>query len=357
MSGQCAECSGKQHLQAKLVIGTRNDPLEREADRVADQVLTAPGHAACSATSARVQRFAGPAGGKTATAPASVDHALADSGRPLEPALRQAMERRFGHDFGRVRVHANAAAEQSARDVHASAYTVGHHIMFGANQFAPGTSQGQRLLAHELTHVLQQSRGADGLLQRSPDEGKKPEATFVGCDEKRLSVVQDAIAQAAALARGSVRAFEREYPLTHESAAMRAHFGSLASDQKTTIIERYKHVLANLDRKTYTCAKDNKKVPEQGKVVDLCGEAMSPGSSITLFPVFGNETCPAGPVMLHEAIHNAGAGDDIKKGNNYPPSRSEDNAYSYEYFALDVMAGPKTPELKGRRPTAPKIKD
>jgi hypothetical protein len=267
------------------------------------------------------------------------------------------MERRFGHDFSRVRVHANAAAEQSARDVHASAYTVGHHIMFGANQFTPETVHGQRLIAHELTHVLQQSKGADGLLQRSPDEGKKPEAKFVGCDEKRLPVVQDAIAQAEALALGAVRAFEREYPLTHEIAAMRAHFGSLASDQKATIIERYKHVLANMGRKTYTCAKDAKKVPEQDKVVDLCGEAMCPGSSITLFPVFGKEICPAGPVMLHEAIHNAGAGDDIQKGRSYPPSSPENNAYSYEYFALDVMAGPKTPELGRRRPTVPKVKD
>ena len=104
-------------------------------------------------------------------APASVDHVLASPGRPLEPALRQDMEQRFGHDFSRVRVHSGAAAEQSARDVNAHAYTVGHNIVFGAGRFAPGTHEGRRLIAHELTHVVQQS-GADGI-GASQSNGKR----------------------------------------------------------------------------------------------------------------------------------------------------------------------------------------
>ena len=72
------------------------------------------------------------------------------------------MGQRFGHDFSRVRVHSGGAAEQSARDVNANAYTVGHNIVFGAGRFAPGTHEGRRLIAHELTHVVQQS-GADGI--------------------------------------------------------------------------------------------------------------------------------------------------------------------------------------------------
>ena len=65
------------------------------------------------------------------------------------------MEPRFGHDFADVRVHTDGDAAQSACDVNANAYTVGHDIVFGANRFAPGTSYGRRLLAHELTHVVQ----------------------------------------------------------------------------------------------------------------------------------------------------------------------------------------------------------
>ncbi len=143
-------------LQKKLSIGASNDPLEQEADRIADQVLATPARPTASDAPLRIQRFAGQATGDTGTTPASVDHVLASSGRPLEPALRHDMEQRFGHDFSRVRVHSDEAAKQSAREVNAHAYTVGHDIVFGAGQFAPGTHEGRRLLAHELTHVVQQ---------------------------------------------------------------------------------------------------------------------------------------------------------------------------------------------------------
>jgi len=159
LTGECAECKNKKRLQTKLTIGASNDPLEHEADRVADQVLAAPSHSTVSEAPPRIQRYTGQATEDTDTAPASVDRVLASSGRPLEPTLRQDMEQRFGHDFSRVRVHSGAAAEQSARDVNAHAYTVGRDVVFGVGQFAPATPGGRRLLAHELTHVVQQSAG------------------------------------------------------------------------------------------------------------------------------------------------------------------------------------------------------
>jgi hypothetical protein len=67
------------------------------------------------------------------------------------------MEQRFGHDFSQVRVHSGPVAEQSARDVSAYAYTVGYNLVFGEGRFAPGTHEGRRLIAHELTHVIQQA--------------------------------------------------------------------------------------------------------------------------------------------------------------------------------------------------------
>lgn len=152
---------GGKPLQARLSVGHSNDPLEREADRIADQVLAAPAHATVSGVPRHIQRHTGQAAGSMHTAPAGVDRVLAGAGRPLDAALRQDMEQRFGHDFSRVRVHSGAAAEQSARDVNANAYTVGRQIVFGAGQFAPATAGGRRLLAHELTHVIQQSGAAD----------------------------------------------------------------------------------------------------------------------------------------------------------------------------------------------------
>ena len=157
--GECAECSKKKRLglQTKLKVNEPGDIYEQEADRIADQVMATPAHPAVSGAPPRIQRFSGQSNGQMDAAPASVDQALASPGRPLEPALRQDMEQRFGHDFSRVRVHSGAAAEQSARDVNANAYTVGHDIVFGAGRFAPGTHEGRRLIAHELTHVVQQA--------------------------------------------------------------------------------------------------------------------------------------------------------------------------------------------------------
>ncbi|MGC2774125.1 MAG: DUF4157 domain-containing protein [Bradyrhizobium sp.] len=87
---------------------------------------------------------------------------LRSPGQPLEGATRASMEARFGQDFARVRVHADEHAAQSARAVDAQAYTVGHNIVFGSGRYVPGTPGGQRLLAHELTHVVQQSGGVAG---------------------------------------------------------------------------------------------------------------------------------------------------------------------------------------------------
>ena len=187
-------------VQAKLRIGAPNDKFEQEADRVAEQVMRMPdatpaaesppisltGPEAVQRTCAacanggtcpkceeklrrqpmeeedELQAKQGP-GNTPAVTPevqTQID-SLRGGGQPLDPATRALMESRFGYDFSRVRVHSGASAEQSAHDVNANAYTVGHNIVFGAGRFAPGTNEGQRLIAHELTHVVQQS-GREG---------------------------------------------------------------------------------------------------------------------------------------------------------------------------------------------------
>ncbi|MGH9255750.1 MAG: DUF4157 domain-containing protein, partial [Vicinamibacterales bacterium] len=80
-------------------------------------------------------------------------------GQPLPSSVRSFFEPRFGADLSQVRVHTDAAAQQSARDIDANAYTVGPNIVFGRGRFAPETEGGRRLLAHELTHTLQQTNG------------------------------------------------------------------------------------------------------------------------------------------------------------------------------------------------------
>lgn len=92
--------------------------------------------------------------------PLIVQEVLRSSGQPLDTATRAFMEPRFGHDFSRVRLHTDVKAAESAKAVDALAYTVGSDVVFGSGQYNPTTSSGRQLLAHELTHVLQNSSGA-----------------------------------------------------------------------------------------------------------------------------------------------------------------------------------------------------
>jgi hypothetical protein len=191
-------------IQPSLQISEPGDPLEEEADRVATEITSSPtrterqnefaspgrlhnklavasggppesraGYVADPAL--RIQRLTGGSPNKEpGAAPASVDRALASVGRSLDPALRDELEQRFGHDFSQVRVHTDAAAAQSAREVNARAYTVGHDIVFGAGRFTPATREGQRLLAHELTHVAQQESTKRDALQPAPPDAGTP---------------------------------------------------------------------------------------------------------------------------------------------------------------------------------------
>lgn len=160
-------------LQKKMSIGASNDPLEAEADRVADQVLAKP--AAMGTTAPQIQRLSTQASCHTDAVPESVHRTLAGSGAPLDLGVRHDMEARFGQDFSAVRVHTDAPAARSASDVDALAYTVGSDVVFGTGQYAPGSSGGQRLLAHELTHVVQQGGGPSRpVVQREPVSARKP---------------------------------------------------------------------------------------------------------------------------------------------------------------------------------------
>jgi hypothetical protein len=80
-------------------------------------------------------------------------------GRPLDADVRADMEARLGHDFGDVRVHNDGAAHESARAVNAQAYTVGTNIVFQRDKYEPSSDSGRHMLAHELTHVVQQRSG------------------------------------------------------------------------------------------------------------------------------------------------------------------------------------------------------
>lgn len=167
------------YVQAKLRVSPPGDSHEQEADRVSDQVMRMP--------EPQLQR-AFPCGGGCpkyqtdqpgrkderehkslqmkrvgagdlgqAVVPPIVHDVLRSPGQPLDPEVCAFMEPRFGYDFSRVRVHSGVTAEQSAREFEASAYTVGPDIVFARGQYAPHSVEGRKLIAHELTHVVQQT--------------------------------------------------------------------------------------------------------------------------------------------------------------------------------------------------------
>jgi uncharacterized protein DUF4157 len=116
--------------------------------------------------------------------PPLVHDVLAGSGEAFDTSTRTSMERGFGHELGHVRVHTDAEAAASARAIDALAYTAGHHIVFGAGQYAPHTPAGRRLLAHELTHVVQQA--PPGTIRRQPVPGKTEKA-----NDARLQILAE----------------------------------------------------------------------------------------------------------------------------------------------------------------------
>ncbi|MES1242774.1 MAG: DUF4157 domain-containing protein [Acidobacteriota bacterium] len=160
----CQEEERPPVVQTKLAMGAPGDPYEREADAMADRVVQRLHVGATRRTAApAVQTKADGA----ADVPGSVQHALeggTGGGATMQPALRDEMESAFEADFSGVRIHTGSSAQQLSRDLSAQAFTYGRDIFFNAGEYRPGTRDGRHLLAHELTHVVQQS----GLVRRRP---------------------------------------------------------------------------------------------------------------------------------------------------------------------------------------------
>lgn len=156
-----------------FTVGAPDDAFEREADRIAHQVMSGkPAEVAPDAAAPKLQRL--PASTPNPThAPAEIQQVLGTPGRPLDAKARAFFEPRFGHDFSSVRVHADDVADRSARALDAQAYTMGHHVVFARGSYALAAESGRRMLAHELAHVVQQSHspGSSPRVQRKGGRG------------------------------------------------------------------------------------------------------------------------------------------------------------------------------------------
>jgi hypothetical protein len=164
--GDCPRCADERHagtIQTKLTISTPGDRYEQEADRVAEQVMRIPasshelGAEMTESVGSNLSRSSPQESSRSQDVSPLVNEVLSSTGQPLDQATRSFMQSQFGRDFTRVRVHADDHAAESASSLSARAYTVGDHIVFGAGEYEPGSSRGRQLIAHELTHVVQQT--------------------------------------------------------------------------------------------------------------------------------------------------------------------------------------------------------
>lgn len=161
-------------MQPKLSVSQPGDACEREADRVADEVVYGAAGTNIHPAGAEVHRMCAEceeelrekklqakpiAGGMSDVAENFTQNmaGLHGRGMPLPPSARGFFEPRFGRDFSAVNIHTGEPAARLARSVGARAFTLGSDIVFGAGEFSPGSMAGQHLLAHELTHVVQQT--------------------------------------------------------------------------------------------------------------------------------------------------------------------------------------------------------
>ena len=184
--GTCPKCQGDQSLQPKLRISAPDDKYEREADHVADQVMRSKGisfgvrmpepalqrqpaeedgdmeimssGSQVHADEEETLQAKGTSGTRPAMSAGAGEkiRSLQGGGQPLPEAERLFFESRMGHDFRHVRIHDGEAAAEAAQSVNARSFTLGRDVVFNQGEYSPGTSSGKRLLAHELTHVVQQ---------------------------------------------------------------------------------------------------------------------------------------------------------------------------------------------------------
>jgi hypothetical protein len=205
-------------IQAKLKVGQPGDIYEQEADRVADEVMRMPELQVQrqqeeeellqtkplveqipplaqrqvqveqeEEVRLQVKDFPGQTPEVAPDLEASIN-AIRGGGQPLPASTRAFFEPRFGYDFRQVRIHTNARAAETTQALNAQAFTVGCDIVFGAGQYAPETASGQRLIAHELAHTIQQGSSKEHLKQDTPTvDGVQRESQNIN---KQVKVIQ-----------------------------------------------------------------------------------------------------------------------------------------------------------------------
>jgi hypothetical protein len=342
-------------IQAKLAVSQPDDPAEREADQVADRIMRmhggAPAASTCSCAAggdkceecqqkqhATVARKAEDSHDMN-DAPPLVANVLCSPGQPLALSARNSLEGNFGHDLSGVRVHHDVEAAESASAVNALAYTVGNHIVFGAGQYAPGTQHGDRLLAHEVTHTIQQGGALTGGIRRKVAKMDCPGSVFGApadprtsletSDAKAVELTQQMVTDLAAdsetvkvgmpaVPSASLQSYINHFGLpvaqgkgflNRLTGLVRPSQEIALSEELSTVSRRFNLILRLLNGGLSYLCPGNRTISLVGCLPAACGteDASScPGNSlITLCASFwtANDETGRSQIIIHEGMH------------------------------------------------------
>ena len=363
-------------IQTKLTLGAPGDRFEKDADAMADRVVQRMPAGALRQTAApsvqakcahcreeeRLQRKADEhaPGERAGSVPDAVQRRLENgrgAGHALEPLLRNDLETAFQADFSGVRINTGPTAEGLNRELHARAFTSGRDIYFNAGEFRPDTRDGRHLLAHELTHVVQQRHAPQpGIVSRTP-------AAYEDCSEATTGeknwkpILDHALKRADDFVDAALCALARD-PATEPATsayplALQRHFLGSSFALRKALLANFLKIRDELKPEKIRCVKtddDPTCLSEKG----LAGAFATGGQDwlCRTFWSYINRNCMA-ECLIHEAAHLIGLGlatphppyrgrtGDYPFGATPPPAgqttaKRMDNPDAYGYFAMHV---------------------
>ena len=350
------ELNERLPIQLKLSVGAANDPLEHEADAMADKVMRMPEtsfiqrkcacadrddeHVRLKPLASQITPFIQAKGDGAGTVSDAVSGKIKSSmggGSPMAGTTKSFMESRFGTDFSDVKIHNGEESIQLSRELNAKAFTVGNNIYFNGGQYQPETDGGKHLLAHELTHVVQQ--GSSNTIRRFP-----------GCSTAQNDIITNALIQARRASTQAIQAVAGLQSGTNRGAAalLERNFGTLTPAQITIVHDRMVAVDARLNsasawrcdtESSYTyCAPPHSwwagtNCPTTTDPTHLCPPVFRADADTT-----GVE--PSRAIMLvHEALRAAGACGGFYPPGEITPPGSLINVYAYTHFIHSIASG------------------
>jgi hypothetical protein len=359
----------KPLIQTKLTINQADDEYEREADAMAEHVMRMTNKestqqtffkpsissiqrkcAHCEEEEKHIQQKENSNHDTSSTSLEGYVKDLNSSGETLDASTKNFFEARFGYDFSDVKIHNNNEAARSAESVNALAYTNRNNIVFGSGQFKPETNEGKKLLAHELTHVIQQTveQNAEPHLMRQ----QKPEDEFNSCSKNQQALIEpvindarkavDKATSAAAISWGKSDKID-----PHVKQLFLDHFHTVSRGDIRDILGKYVSLGISFEKGIKvkcesTCDKDKNSA--------TCGYAYNTqwfgghGPVHICFDPAGCDFTSSSKndriaLIIHEAAHRYTGVDDkayrweTTKYNALTPGQAMNNADSYAWFA------------------------